>query len=262
MAKDGIGTIEEEFLPDYLKTQEGTYEKDHDNYGNYIDNLGSIYVCFPKTKKYKNVFLNAKKEVNAVFVAKYPGANENGVFVSKRDLDPATTDSDTNPVTNIYGCIDNRFADMIDAPKSIGSDFFLTTVKIYSMLSAISKKHKKRKINSHNGKKNGVFFKKNFWEVALGYTHDGKSIKKLKKKIDLTTLSSKSAYDFSNYKDTNLEKLTSLKIYGSSFMGKYLTCLVGGFWYYSSLAGGFSLALDYARSNSSNNVGGRASVFL
>jgi len=279
----GIGTIAEEKLTHGMMPMEGTYEKKHDNYGNYIDKHGSVYGCFPTTYSKKledgtydfsfleiegytleRAFINADKVKDAVFVMKYIGSNNNGILTSSKDAKAVTTNSDFNPVSKIDGCLENRFDEMYTACKSIGDDFFLTSIFIWDMLSRMKKTYDPSKQkNTHNGLKNGIVSDEDMWDIASGFTRNDDKFITLKQSADITKITKESAYDFENYDSTCLLHLANnFDVFGKSYAREYCTCLVGGYWSHGSLAGAFTLTLSNSRADSDNSVGGRASVFL
>ena len=283
MKHTGIGTVKKSALPNYMHPMKGTYKKKSVNYGNYIDAHGSIYVCIPKTysKKKKNgkwdfsfkpkkgyelerAFIDEDEEKDAVFIMKYQGGNENGIFSSKREILPVSTSSTQTPVSEVNGCTQNRYDEMYTACKSIGYDFFLTSVFIWDMLSRMRQTFNNEG-RTHNGNSNGIFdiaASNGRWEVASGLVCDGTSYKLLKKSISVKNITEDSAYDFTNYEEAELSALHGFVVEGEEYVDENLACLVGGSWYYGSLAGAFALALDAYRSDSHYYVGGRASVFL
>ena len=156
----GVGICPEQDLPPYLVPMVGTYELGHDNYGNYFHPLsGSVFVFIPKCY-YKIVgntfyysqhpddgyvieraFINGGVERPGIFVSKYQGSNQGGYFASVKNADPVSTHADHNPVANINGCNENRYDELYTAAKSLGSDFFLTPIFVYSMLARMAKAH-------------------------------------------------------------------------------------------------------------------------
>ena len=157
----GVGICPEDDLPEYLVPMPGTYTVGHDNYGNYYHPVAdSVFVFIPKhyykiignafycsthkeDKDYvlERAFINSGEEMRGIFVSKYQGSNYNGIFASRKSVDPVSTHSDHNPVANINGCDENRYDELYTACKSLGDDFFLTSIFVYSMLSRLAKAH-------------------------------------------------------------------------------------------------------------------------
>lgn len=155
----GVGAVRDELLPDGWVKLEGHDNIISKNYGNVLDANGSVLVFIPKhyykiidnnisishTKKSGYVldraFVNAGKEQNGVFVYKYGATNDNGIFASKRGLDPLSTHSAHNPINALQNTPSNTYGGLYTAVKSAGSKYFLTTVFIYSMLARLSKAH-------------------------------------------------------------------------------------------------------------------------
>jgi len=155
----GVATCPPELIPAGWRGLDGHDSIVSPNYGNYVDTNGSILVYIPK-HYYKwegntlyishrplsgyvldRAFINGGKEVNGVFVYKYGGGNTNGIFTSKRLVDPVSTHVDHNPVANINGCSENNYGELYQAVKSAGSKYFLTSVFIYSMLARLAYAH-------------------------------------------------------------------------------------------------------------------------
>jgi len=166
----GLGTVPESDLPPFLVSMTGTYDKQHDNYANYLHSLSnSIFVCIPKcyykynsdnTIEYSDspnsgfvierAFINDGVEKKAIFVSKYQGSNSNGFFASIKNSIPVSTSSANNPVSAINGCGENRYDELYTACKSLGSDFFLTPIFVYSMLARMAKAHAYASIDTQN----------------------------------------------------------------------------------------------------------------
>ena len=157
----GVGVVPEDDLPSYLVPMAGTYVAGHGNYGNYFHPLSSSILVFIPRCYYKIVnnvfhydthkrdddfvldraFINNGKEIKGIFVSKYQGSNHNGYFASVKNADPVSTAAAHNPVSNINGCNENRYDELYTACKSLGSDFFLTSIFTYSMLARMAVAH-------------------------------------------------------------------------------------------------------------------------
>lgn len=129
------------------------------NYGNYIDANGSVLVYIPK-HYYKYVgnscyiakvattgyvldrsFINAGAEVNGVFVYKYGAVNSGGVFASKKNQDPLSTNAAHNPISGLTGTHVNNYGGLYTAVKTAGADYFLTSIFNYTMLARLALAH-------------------------------------------------------------------------------------------------------------------------
>jgi len=130
------------------------------NYGNYLHLAsGAILVFIPKhyfkidgnTFSYSDVpatgyvidrsFINAGAEIDGVFVSKYGGTNNAGVFSSQAGLDPLSTSSDHNPISQLNGTPANRYGGLYAAVKTMSDDAVLTPIFVYSMLARMAKAH-------------------------------------------------------------------------------------------------------------------------
>jgi hypothetical protein len=157
----GVAVCPEDRLPSGLTGLLGYKDITSANYGNYIDLNGSILVYVPK-HYYKYVgndlsissqpltgyvldraFINASTEKNGVFVYKYGASNANGVFASKQFQDPLSTNISHNPISGLTGSHANNYGGLYTAVKTAGSDYFLTSVFIYSMLARLAFAHGK-----------------------------------------------------------------------------------------------------------------------
>ncbi|MBE0491095.1 MAG: hypothetical protein IBX44_02465 [Sulfurospirillum sp.] len=142
-----------------------------DTYGNYMHALsGSVMVWVPKhyvkysydinapyygqridvsatlASDYKlpRVFVNNGFEVAGVFVDKYKGGLEGNVFVSKRNLDPASTHVDHNPISQCTANGQaplNRYDGMYAAVKSRGDEFVEMSIFLATMLTDLGDAH-------------------------------------------------------------------------------------------------------------------------
>ena len=162
----GVATCPAELLPGGWRGLEGHDNIISKNYGNYVDTNGSILVYVPK-HYYKwegnnllvshrplngyvidRAFINAGKEINGVFVYKYQASNVNGIFTSRKNLDPLSTSSSHNPISNLNGSPANNYGGMYQAVKTAGSKYVLTSIFIYSMLARLSFAHGKTSTNN------------------------------------------------------------------------------------------------------------------
>ena len=142
-----------------------------DTYGNYMHVLsGSVMVWVPKHYikyshdvdapyygqridvsptqlagyKLPRVFVNAGFEVAGVFADKYKGGIVENIFVSRRNLDPASTNSAHNPISQCTANSQaplNRYDGMYDAVKSRGDDFAELSIFLATMLADLGDAH-------------------------------------------------------------------------------------------------------------------------
>jgi len=168
----GVGVAPDAIASMYAMVGIGDFKNPlSDTYGNYIHALsGSVMVWVPKhyvkysydvdephygqridvsatpLEGYKlpRVFINNGVEVAGVFVDKYKGGIDYNMFVSKRNLDPASTSADHNPIS---ACTANgqaplnRLDGMYDAVKSRGDDFSLISAFLATMLADLADAH-------------------------------------------------------------------------------------------------------------------------
>lgn len=141
------------------------------NYGNYLHVMsGSVLVFIPKhyvkytvdinepyfgTRidvshtqlagyKLPRVFINNGIEVPGIFVDKHKGGRVGNMFVSRRGLDPVSTNSAHNPISlctaNGKAPL-NRYDGMYDAVKSRGDDFTEMSAFLATMLADLADAH-------------------------------------------------------------------------------------------------------------------------
>lgn len=130
------------------------------NYGNYLHAYsGAIMVHIPKhyfkidgnefsfstTVKagfaLERTFINASKEMNGIFIAKFQGTNNNGVFSAQRGKDPLSTNTAHNPIGDLNGSPSNARGGLYQAVKTMDIKAFVTPVYAYSMLARLAKAH-------------------------------------------------------------------------------------------------------------------------
>lgn len=130
------------------------------NYGNYLHAYsGAIMVHIPKhyfkiegnefsfstTAKagfvLERTFVNADKEMNGIFIAKFQGTNNNGVFSAQRGKDPLSTSASHNPIGDLNGSPSNTNGGLYQAVKTMDSKAFLTPVYAYAMMARLAKAH-------------------------------------------------------------------------------------------------------------------------
>ena len=163
--------------PDILASQyglvglEGFQNPISQNYGNYFHiKSGSIMVYIPKHYvKYTNetiepylgtridvshtqlagyklprVFINNGFVIDGIFVDKYKGGIVENMFVSRRGLNPASTHTDHNPISQCTAngkTPTNTYGGMYDAVKSRGNDFVLMSVFLATMMADLADAH-------------------------------------------------------------------------------------------------------------------------
>jgi hypothetical protein len=180
----GVGIADQ--LPFGMSEMEGTRIIGHDNYGNYQYNDGSI-MCWipqfyyrwghadsPRATKYglnsldvkskydfadvaaanaagyalHRAFYDDGKIQNGFFVDKYQASNNGGIASSIKNGIPLSSASTNNPFSALTGTPANTYAGAIDAIKTRGIDFFVTTVFVQRALSLLSMAHAQAATNS------------------------------------------------------------------------------------------------------------------
>ncbi len=166
------------------------------NYGNYLHIAsGSTMVYIPKhyvkythdtaapyygTRKdisnfqdvgYKlpRVFINNGFEVPGVFADKYKGSVVGNMFVSKRNLDPASTHTSHNPISACTAngkTPTNTLGGMYDAVKSRGDNFALESVFLATMMADLADAHYQACFRNNN-------FKSCAWADIVPYQPKG-----------------------------------------------------------------------------------------
>jgi hypothetical protein len=128
------------------------------NYGNYLHIFSGSQMVFVPKHWYKEVnntpyfsdraiagyvldrsFINKGLEIDGVFVHKFGGTNNNGVFSSQRGKDPMSTNSAHNPIGSLSNAPTNTYGGLYKAVKSMSSEAFLEPVYVRKMLSRIAR---------------------------------------------------------------------------------------------------------------------------
>lgn len=173
----GVGITNK--LPLGMSQMQGTAIKGHENYSNYQYNDGSAMVYVPlfyyrwghaDSPRYAQYGVNALDvksaydfaDVDAAneagyalhrafydndtvkdgfFVDKYQASNNGGIASSIKNGNPLSANSANNPYSGLTGTPGNNLAGAIDAVKTRGADFFVTTVFIQRALSLLSMAH-------------------------------------------------------------------------------------------------------------------------
>ena len=157
----GVATCPADLIPGGWRGMPGHDNVVSENYGNYVDANGSILVYVPKHYyRYSGntleishrpqsgfvidrSFINGSKEINGIFVYKYGAVNSNGIFSSKRNLDPLSTNSAHNPISGLNGSPANNNGGLYTAVKTAGAEYVLTSIFHYSMLARLALAHGK-----------------------------------------------------------------------------------------------------------------------
>jgi hypothetical protein len=153
-----------------LSPLEGFTDPTHENYGNYKDASGSIMVYRPKryVKKSHDVnepyfgtridvsdtqqvgyslprcFINNGVEIPGVFVDKFHLGKEGAVGVSKRNLDPVSTNTAHNPISALTANSQapaNRYDGMYAAVKTRGDDYSLESIFLFTFMADMADAH-------------------------------------------------------------------------------------------------------------------------
>lgn len=155
----GVGAIPSSQIPTGMYAMEGHYDKSSANYGNIIDATGSQMVAIPKfyykivgnqflisSVQYADyvldrMFINAGIELDYVLVDKYGCGKVNGIFASKKGIDPCSTSSSHNPISALNNAPANNYGGLYKAVKTRGADYFLASIFIRNGLAMLAKAH-------------------------------------------------------------------------------------------------------------------------
>lgn len=139
-----------------------------ENYGNYIDALGSVMVFVPKfyhkiTNDVAAPYYGTKVEVSdtaatgfvinrafvnngviqdGFFIDKYLCGNVGGKFIGMRGIDPVSTAAYHNPIASITGVtLGNRYDAIFQAVKSRGAGYAVPSMFMYNAIALLSLAH-------------------------------------------------------------------------------------------------------------------------
>jgi hypothetical protein len=87
------------------------------------------------------MFINGGSERPFVLVDIYACGNENGVFVSKPNIAPCSTNASNNPISALTGTPANNYGGLYKAVKTRGANYVLTPRWIYQHLALMAKAH-------------------------------------------------------------------------------------------------------------------------
>lgn len=187
----GVAAIQDEYLPNGFRKLKGHDDIDSDNYGNVLDANGSVMVWIPKfyfkwTGKNKckitdtpkkgyalhRAFIDSGSELRGIFVDKYECGNLDGVFSSKKDLEPCGTYG-SNSVSKLNNNPNSNYGGLYAAVKTRGSEYNLTTVFVYNALSMLmfaNNGNKLERMTYHNNQNCGVvWIDSHRYEVGSGF---------------------------------------------------------------------------------------------
>jgi hypothetical protein len=177
--KIAFGVSKASVLPDGFSEMEGTRIKGHENYGNYMYLDGSImcwiamfyyrwgHVDSPRYVTYgpnacdvlpkytfsspesaaaegwsvHRAFYDDGKLKDGFFIDKFQCSNNTGIASSVKNGDPLSSSAANNPFSSLTGRPASNYAGAIDAIKTRGADFFVTTVFVQRALSLLSMAH-------------------------------------------------------------------------------------------------------------------------
>lgn len=173
----GVGITDN--LPLDMSEMTGTRTVGHENYGNYQHSDGSI-MCWipqfyyrwgasdsPRAAKYglnacdvkskydfadvaaanaagyalHRAFYDDGKIKDGFFVDKYQASNNGGIASSIKNGTPLSSSSSNAPFSGLNGAPANMYAGAIDAVKTRGAEFFVTTLFVQRALSLLSMAH-------------------------------------------------------------------------------------------------------------------------
>lgn len=167
----GVGIAPDSLVTAFnLTPMTGYSDPTHDNYGNYTDASGSVLCYIPKhyVKKTHDTaapynglridisggadvgyalprcFVNNGVEVAGIFVDKFQLGKEGTVGVSKRNLDPVSTNSAHNPISALTANGQSpaqQYDGMYAAVKSRGDNYSLESIFVFTMLADLADSH-------------------------------------------------------------------------------------------------------------------------
>ena len=182
----GVGITDN--LPLGMSEMTGTRTVGHENYGNYQNTDGSI-MCWipqffyrwgatdsPRATKYglnsldvkskhdfadvaaanaagyavHRAFYDDGKLKDGFFVDKYQASNNSGIASSIKNGIPLSSDISNAPFSALNGTPDNTCAGAIDAVKTRGAAFFVTTLFVQKALSLLSMAHAQAATSTDN----------------------------------------------------------------------------------------------------------------
>jgi len=147
----GVASVFDELLPAGFTKLTGHEDVAHSNYGNVIDEHGSVFVNIPPFhyKMTGNIISISDKALagyvlprafvdnpNGFLHFKYLAGNIGGKLVSKQFLDPLSTSSSHNPIGDLISAPANNYAGFIDACASVG--YKTTTIFEWNVLQLIA----------------------------------------------------------------------------------------------------------------------------
>ena len=221
---------------------------------------------FPKRKYNLHLaFIDGGREVDYIFVDKYECGNVDGIFTSSQGIEPCSTHSCNNPISNLKNNPDNNYGGLYKAVKTRGKKHFLTSVLIWNALGMLKYVHNNYKLEQtefHNNHKCGVKWINPYrYEVGSGLTKfDAESniFKVLKQSVSYRDLKDDdAAYNEDLYDDLDL---TDIMKNGSGFM--FLDDKVKTFSDKDLTRTCFGIPKSNALSNNSNSTYGKAGIFL
>jgi hypothetical protein len=226
----GVAAIKSKYLKDGWSKLDGHNDPQSANYGNVLDNNGSVMVWIPKfyfrwTKDNEclisdipkdgfvlhRAFIDGGAEQRGFFIDKYECGNDNGVFTSKDNLEPCATYG-SNSISKLNNNPSSNLGGLTLAAKTRGNDYSIATIFMWNalgMLSYANNGNLLKRIDYHNNQECGV---KNVdlhrYETASGFTklNDEDSIfKVLKQSAAIKDITNEDeAFDEKFYEDLDL----------------------------------------------------------
>lgn len=140
----GVGAVKN--YPAHLTPMSGYEDIASPNYGNLVTANGAVFVCIPKFYyKWDNndlyispfqkdgyalprAFIDGGLEKSAFYRSKYMLSNEAGVATSKPLTNPMSSHSSHNPFSGLTAVDVNNYAAAYDVCKTLGTEFFASTL--------------------------------------------------------------------------------------------------------------------------------------
>ncbi len=154
----GVAAIRDKDLPVGFTKLFGHEDITSPNYGNVLDANGSAMVWIPAFYYLISgnvVFISATQKTGyvlhrafsdgatrkGIFVDKYGCGNIGGKFISKQGLDPCSTYSGHNPISNLNTSPANNYGGIYKAVQSRGVGFAECSIFIYNALALLAYAH-------------------------------------------------------------------------------------------------------------------------
>ncbi|WP_416768529.1 hypothetical protein ACM66T_10260 [Sulfurimonas sp. ST-25] len=156
----GVAALRDSEVPAGWFKLYGHDDKTSPNYGNLIDwstsigvHIGKFYINYNVDNIFETAiyaktgfvvhpaFLNAGTEMNGMIIDKYTCGNVNGIFCSIPGIDPCSTSTSHNPISNLNGAPPNRHGGIYAAVATRGAGYNVPSIMQYRALADLAKAH-------------------------------------------------------------------------------------------------------------------------